>query len=396
MRYATADEFAAVADLDGASFGFHYSPQDLIDAELDVELDAMLIALDGERIVGASCEVPLPMTMPGEVIVDTVGLTWVSVDVTHRRRGILRGLIERQVREAASRHVPAMILTASEGGIYGRYGFGAATATRKTVIDRRAAQLAHPMRDHGVTRISTEQARDVLPARYDSWRRQSPGGLERNAKRWQLQLLDREHQRDGMSGLFHLLHPGGYVSYRIKSDWNDGQPGHLCAITDYAITTPEAHAGLWQVLLGMDLCATIESYCIPIDDPLPYLLDNPRTVRTTVLNDGLWVRPLDVCALLSARTYAVPVDLVLQVRDPLLGDATYRLHGGPDGASCDRADAEPDIELGVADLGAISLGGVRLAPLASVGRVRAADPGVLTRFDRAFLGDRAPEFGTHF
>jgi predicted acetyltransferase len=396
MRYATADEFEAITDLDGASFGMHYSAQDRIDAELDVELDAMLVALDGERIVGASCEVPLPMTVPGDAIVDTVGLTWVSVDVTHRRRGILRGLIERQVREAATRGVPAMILTASEGGIYGRYGFGAATSTRKTVVDRHAARLADPVPDHGVIRMSTEQARDALPARYDRWRRQSPGGLERNAKRWQIQLLDREYQRDGMSGLFHLVHAGGYVSYRIKSDWNDGHPGHLCWLTDYAISTPEAHAGLWQVLLGLDLCATIESYRVPLDDPLPYLLDNPRSVRTTVINDGLWVRPLNVCALLSARTYAVDVDVVLGVRDPLLGDGTYRLRGGRDEASCDRTDARPDVELDVADLGALSLGGVRLAPLAGAGRVRVADPMVLTRLDRAFLADRAPQFGTYF
>jgi predicted acetyltransferase len=396
MRYATVDEFPAIADLDGASFGFHYSAQDLVDAELDLELDAMLVALDDDRIVGVSCEVPLAMTMPGGGRLDTMGITWVSVEVTHRRRGILQALMHKQLRDGASRGVAAAILTASEGGIYGRFGFGCATLTRRAVVERRAARLIRPLAAHGVTRLTTEQARTVLPDRYDRWARQSPGGLERNAKRWQMQLLDREHQRDGMSGLYHLVHAGGYVSYRIKSDWNDGQPRHMCWITDYVVSTPEAHAALWQVLLGLDLCATIESYRVPPDDPLPYLLDNPRAVRTTVVNDGLWVRPLDVAELLAARTYALELDTVLTVRDPLLGDGTYRLRGGPDGATCERTATGPDLDLGVGDLGALSLGGTRLAPLVLAGRAGADDPALMTRLDRAFLADRAPVFGTYF
>jgi predicted acetyltransferase len=395
MRYATADEFAAIADLDGASFGFHYSERDLEDATLDVELDTMLVALDGDRIVAASCEVPIAMTLPGGQI-DTVGLTWVSVDVTHRRRGILRALVERQLRECAARGVPAMILTASEGGIYGRYGFGCATITRKVTIDRRSAQLVATLADHGVTRIPTEQATDALPAIYDRWRKQTPGGLERNTARWQLQLLDREEHRGGMSGLFHLVHADGYVSYRIKSDWNDGHPRHACSITDYVVCSPQAHAGLWQVLLGLDLCATIESYRIPTDDPLPLLITDPRQVRTTELNDGLWLRPVDVPALLAARSYALELDVVIGVVDPLLGDGAYRLRGGPNGATCERTDAPPQAELGVADLGAIVVGGTRLAPLIAAGRVRADDANQLTELDRAFLADVAPTYGTSF
>ena len=82
---------------------------------------------------------------------------------------------------------------------------------------------------------------------------------------------------------------------------------------------------------------------VPIDDPLPALLADPRQVRTTSLRDGLWVRPLDVAALLSARHYAIEIDAVLGVRDALLGDASYRLRGGPDGATCERSAAAPDV-----------------------------------------------------
>ena len=56
------------------------------------------------------------------------------------------------------------------------------------------------------------------------------------------------------------------------------------------------------MLLGMDLVGTIESYRVPLDDPLELLLDRPRGTGTTHLGDDLWVRPLDPAALLAART----------------------------------------------------------------------------------------------
>jgi predicted acetyltransferase len=394
IRYAGADEFPAVAQLDGASFGFQYSDDELECATLDVELDTVLVAVDSGRIVGASAEVPFTMTLPGGAV-DATGLSWVSVEVTHRRRGILRALVETQLRTFADNGVPVAILVASEGGIYGRYGFGVATHTRTTSIDRQATRLLDPPVAHGVVRMSTDDARAVLPAIYDRWRRATPGGLDRNERRWTFQLLDRDWQRGGKSALFHLVHPDGYMSYRIGQESGPTGPRNVCSLVDYVIRTPAAHAGLWHVLLGMDLCARIESSRIPADDPLPLLITDPRQLTTTAVVDALWARPLDVPALLSARTYALELDVVLGVRDPLLGDGTYRLRGGPDGAVCSPVDAAPHAELGVADVGAVLLGGTRVATLARAGRVT-GDPATLTRLDRAFLADVEPQLGTYF
>jgi predicted acetyltransferase len=198
-----------------------------------------------------------------------------------------------------------------------------------------------------------------------------------------------------MSPQFHLVHADGYVSYRIKANWNDGDPRHLAWITDYVIGTPRAHRDLWQVLLGLDLVGSIESYRIPIDDPLPYLLDNGRQVRTTNVGDGVWVRPLDAAAMLSARTYAVDVSAVLEITD---GDDRSRLclEGGPGGATCEPTSRAPDVSLDVAALGSLYLGGNRVAPLVAAGRVSGGDAALLTRLDRALLADVAPRHGTGF
>lgn len=396
MRYAREDEWRAVTYLDGASFGFQYSEQDRADAVLDLDPSRILVTLDAGRIVAVSAELPFAMTLPGGGDAPVTGLSWVSVEVTHRRRGILRAMIERQLRASAEAGDAATILTASEGAIYGRYGFGVGTHVRLAQVQRRRARIARPVDTRAVRRVSTEEARDLLPALHERWRRVTPGGITRDERRWQLLLLDREHQRDGRSGLFHLVHPDGYVSYRVRSNWGNGDPQHECFIVDYAPVTAEAHAALWQTLLSIDLVGSIGSYRIPLDDPLPLLLTDPRGIDTGHLGDGLWIRPVDVARLLGSRRYGLEIECVLDVRDELLGDGRYLLRGGPDGATCEPTERSADVTIAVADIGAVSLGGVRLVRLARAGRVTWDDDAMLRRLDRALLADREPAHGTHF
>lgn len=395
IRTATLTDFPEIAAVDGASFGAHISDEELTDALTMIDPARYLVAVDGERIVGVTGDFPFTMTVPGGTL-DVPGVTWVSVDPTYRRRGILRELMHRQLRNFVEAGVPAAILTASEGGIYGRFGYGAASEVRTTSVDRRRATLARPGDAGAVEIVSTARARELLPDIHRRWCEQTPGALTRLETWWDYLLLDRESRRDGMSALFHLVHADGYVTYRVKTDWNDGHPRHLCFLTDYVAVTSGARAALWQVLLGMDLFGTIESYRIPADDPLPHLLTDARQVRTTVIADGLWVRPLDVAAMLAARCYAVDVETVIQVRDDLFGDGRYLLRGAPDGATCERTERGSDISLGVAALGSAYLGGVRLETLARAGKAAADDPAQLTRLDRALLADRQPVHGTGF
>ncbi|MDT4907810.1 MAG: hypothetical protein QOI69_1051 [Pseudonocardiales bacterium] len=395
IRTASTEDFPEISAVDSASFGEHFSDEELSDALTLIDPARFLVAVDGERIVGVTGDYPFTMTVPGGTL-DVPGVTWVSVDPTYRRRGILRELMHRQLRNFADAGVAAAILTASEGGIYGRFGYGAASATRKTVIDRHRATLSAPTDTGMVERVTGARARELLPDIHRRWRAQTPGALNRVEPWWDYLMLDREAHRGGMSALFHLVHADGYVSYRVKTDWNDGHPKHLCWIADYVTVTSEAHAALWQVLLGLDLFGSIESYRMPDDDPLPHLLTDARQVRTTAIADGLWVRPIDVASMLAARSYAVDVEAVIEVRDDLFGDGRYLLRGGPEGATSERTERASDISLGVSALGSVYLGGVRLETLGRAGKAAADDPAQLTRLDRALLADRTPVHGTGF
>jgi len=99
-----------------------------------------------------------------------------------------------------------------------------------------------------------------------------------------------------------------------------------------------------------------------------------------------------VPAALAARTYAAPVDVVLEVDDAFCpwNAARYRLAAVDGRAACERTDAPPDIALSAADLGAAYLGGTRLAALRDVGRVRELRPGAVDRASLAFGAVREP------
>jgi predicted acetyltransferase len=392
LRRATADDLPAIAVTDGQAFGFHHSGTDIEDFRPLFDPQRFVVACDPADgvIVGLGGSFPFDLTVPGGATMAVEGVTWVAVSATHRRRGILRAMMTDLHRGYADGGVAVSLLTASEGGIYGRFGYGPATRDRVISIERRRAQFRPDAPDPGGVRyVDTETARKLAPEIHRRWCAVTPGALSRSDRWWDGALLDREHRRWGGSALFHLAHPDGYVSYRTD--------GGDCRIVDFFAATDEAHAALWRVLLGLDLVSRITARELPLDDPLPFLLTDPRQVSTTDIRDGVWARILDAPAALAARCYSAEIDAVLTVRDTFLDrGGRFRLRGGPEGATCEPTDLAADAEIEIAALGSLLLGGHRAHTLARAGLLSPLGPGVLARLDVAFVAEREPRFGTSF
>ena len=146
-----------------------------------------------------------------------------------------------------------------------------------------------------------------------------------------------------------------------------------------------------------DLYGRIATWKAPPGDQLPFLLTDPRQVRTTHENDGLWVRILDVAASLSARRYPVHGELVLEVVDDVWGrGGTYRLNVSGGTGSCESTDGAPDIVVGIAALGSVYLGAHRFTTLTAAGLCAERTPGTLALADALFASERPPLYGTHF
>ena len=179
----------------------------------------------------------------------------------------------------------------------------------------------------------------------------------------------------------------GYALYATRPGHDDDGPAGEVVVRELVAATPAARATLWAFLLDQDLTRTVTWEMAPVDEPLWLMLTEPRAVRRRIV-DGLWVRLVDLPAALTARDYATSLDVVLDVADAFCpwNEGRYRLTGH----ACERTDAEPDLALDVAALGAAYLGGTTLRELAEADRVRELSPGALDRASAAFRGAVAP------
>ena len=148
-RAITEDEFEAFTRADIIAFGQEPHPPGAPLGFGRLELDRTRAAFVGDQIVGAGRNYSLELTVPGGAVVPAAGVSWISVLPTHRRRGVLRGMMA-ELRDDAVAHGEAIsILTASEGGIYGRFGYGVATWRMMLHVERAHSAFAVPVRDDG-------------------------------------------------------------------------------------------------------------------------------------------------------------------------------------------------------------------------------------------------------
>ena len=408
LRPVTADEYAAFRRVHDHAFnGSPLSPARFARALRQFEPERSLSAFDetlpaGESVVGTTVIYSLRMTVPGAVL-PVAGVSGVSVLPSHRRRGVLRSLMHRQLTDIAARgEEPVAALWASETPIYSRYGYGCASSLAYFEFGRGEGALAgHAPADPALRLrlVSPSDSVAELAKVFDSVLPSQPGFFARDDDWWSRALHDESQERPGAGPLRCLLAEDasgarGYAVYVVHDRWDDatGLPDCRLLIRELIAADPAAGAALWQNLLDRDLVSTTVAELRPAADPVLFQLLDPRRARARVA-DALWVRIIDVAAALTRRAYACPVDVVLEVTDAILPGNAGRWHltaaaGGA--ARCERTDEPADIALDVRELGAAYLGGTRLGTLAAAGLARELRPGALGRLSAAMTWDPAP------
>ena len=165
------------------------------------------------------------------------------------------------------------------------------------------------------------------------------------------------------------VHDDGFAMWKTEAQWHMGHPAHEVWLHELAAATPEAHVALWHTLLSLDLTGPIRSLIVPIDDPLPYLLTDRRALRTTVVNDGLWLNLRDVKRCFEARTYGTDDDIVVEA-----DGVRWRIGEGGCGRVRSRAGPAdgPRLVVGVAARRSATVGAGRRAADDGAQRRRAA------------------------
>ncbi|GAA2311318.1 GNAT family N-acetyltransferase [Actinomadura luteofluorescens] len=345
-------------------------------------------AFDGETKVGQLAAMPMRLAVPGGLL-DCSAVTFVGVLPTHRRRGILTSMMDRMDADAIAAGRPVAALWASQGAIYGRYGFGLATwaidleVTTSSPLEFRTTPDDRPLR-----LLEAASAPEVLdPIHRRSLR---PGGLVRDPEWWGKAIL-RPVDRDspGYTAPRIVVHPAGYVVYRVREG--------TVRVVDLVADTPQAEAALWKFLASIDLTSRIEALGRPVDDLLPHMVADPDRVTVKREFGALWLRLIDVPASLRARSWATEDAFVLEIEDPRIqaNAGRWRLTTGA-APGCERSDEAPDLSFGAADLAAVYLGGQSPIALVRIGAVAEHTPGAAARLEAALAVPLAPYINDDF
>ncbi len=355
-------------------------------------------AFSDGRIVGGSAMLSLEITVPGPRFAALGGVTSTAVIATHRRRGVLRGIMQAMFNEALARGEAVAALSASEGGIYGRFGYGPATLRTRWEIERSAAALRPPAAAPAgsLELADAAAAREAWPALHEAARRRRVGEISPQTGQW-ASLSDSGEAPDGP--LRYLIHraPGGDIDgiARYRLPWSpDVAEAGVLVVEGLEAVTDDAYRALWELLLDFDLTRRIVAVTRPADEPLRWMLEDPRAMRITRQTDNFWVRLLDVPAALEARRYEADGSLVLQIAEDAMCPANagrWRLSVSGGAASCTPAGgAAPDLTADVHALGSLYLGGMSASLLAAAGRLRQHRDGAVGLLSRLLRADPPP------
>ena len=387
MRTVAADEFVQWVRAEARAYGNRLD----IDPEIlrpHFDLDRSIAVFDEGDIVGGAHSHRLEMSIPGDSTV-TAGVANIAVQPTHRRQGVMTMMMRHQLKDIYERGEALAALFASESIIYGRFGYGIGSLREQWTIDRQHNGYARPYESPG--RIAFVDPADIAKELPEVSRRSTvdrPGVFQKALHLWERESQAPEHRQGGRGGLFYVAYEDGgrvdgYAKYRTS--------GNTVVVNELMAATNEANTALWRFCFDTDLVTSTEAERRPVDDPLPWLLADPRRLQRST-RDGLWLRLVDVAAALKLRRYMESGSLVLEVKDDFCpwNEGRFELEGSAEGAACRPSSSSPDLALGVSNLASAYLGAVTFSTLAQAGLVEERTPGALLRADRMFAVQHQP------
>jgi predicted acetyltransferase len=357
-----------------------------------IDVERMHAAFESDRIIGGAGAFTFRMSVPGGALIPAAGVTVVGVLPTHRRRGVLTSLMREQLEDCRARGDFAAYLWASEATIYGRFGYGLASRMGAITVAKDRARFAFPFESRGTMRlVDLDEASRTFPPLYERVVAQRPGTFVRSKDWWETRkLFDDPARRQGGPKNLALLEldgePAGYAIYNVKQDWAEGVSKGVVNIVEVVAPTPEAARELWRWLLDFDWTSAFSAQLLPLDHELFMLLAEPRRMQFRV-DDGVWVRLIDVAQALSARTYN-DGEIVFDVADAFLPENAGRWRVSSSGA--ERTDDAADLRLDVTALGSVYLGGFTFDTLLRGSRVQELTEGAVARADALFRTNTEP------
>lgn len=387
LRTSTWDDFPSVKIINARGENGYRSQVDFDAHRLVFTPDRSIMAFDGKNMVGNALSYEMDMYIPGGLS-KIAAVASVSVQATHRRKGINRSIMKYQLEDIHSRQEPLAVLQASESIIYGRYGYGMASFENNLEIEKtRSAYSIDHVPEGQSYFIEESEAREIFPQIYAKAIENRVGMVRRNENWWEFRFRE-----PGLKG-------GDPKSWFVKYQKNGENDGYLrytindveLNVIELIASSHEAYSSLWRLCLDMDLVDIIKAEHRPADEELKWMLADPRRLVEHSC-DRYWVRLVDVKKALSQRSYSVDGSLTLEVRDSFLpwNEEVVELRSESGESSCATSNRNPDIVLSAGDLGAVYLGGINFSTLLAAGRIEEITKGSISKANLMFSTKRNP------
>lgn len=361
-------------------------------------LSRILVACSEGVIVGGTASDSLELTVCGPSVVPVARATLTALLPTHRGRGLATRLLIRQMAELRQSGEALVIATTSAPGLIANIGYAPASRALAFEVRPRDVILLNGDVPGTIRMLSRRDVPIELPPLFERHRITRPGQVNRPMGFWQEWFVDRPLYRIGEGPRFAVVYddasgsPQGYLTYRLSpADLRD-QPVGEFVVEDLIAVTDESWRALWSYAATFTQARLVRALNVPTDEPLRWLLRDPKYLRVTQVRDFLWLRVLDVAAALAARGYGAEDHLVLEVEDShLVGNGgRYALTAEFSRAECVRSTEHAELSLDVAALAAAYLGGTSFTALARAGRVRECKSGAIQRADALFASSPHP------
>ena len=327
---------------------------------------------------------PWMMRFNGEAI-PVAAVNSVGTLPVYRRRGYLRRVTAAHFESIHERgEQPIAILWPSRAAIYQRYGYACVT-TRKTYnVDPYYLDFIRPQAVTGSFREVGDDEFAVIVDLYRKFRADRTAYIHRSRAQWDYGILGSPPANGLLVKVVYQEdnEPLGYAVYTIEES---NEPGHeqRLIIRDLVWLTFSAYQAIWNYFANMDLVSNIIWRYVPVDDPLPHLVLEPRLLNITS-HDGMLGRIIDVEKALPGRHYDEEGVLTFEIIDDFCSwnQGRWKLEVSPAGSSITRTDDEPQLVMPVSTLTLLAFGQISATEAARMERLDVVDDSALSVWDK--------------
>ena len=363
---------------------------------------------DSERIVGSGGADKYTITVPGGENIKMAGIAYMGTLPTHKRRGIFSSMMKTLHQQARDRGDAVAGLWASQSLLYSRFGYGLATMREDWVIDTHNTSLSTDSpKGISVRLVDKNKALSEIPEIYEIFRKCQNGATDRTQGYWNYLLYEDEQtkfNKSGRSGFFFAIayknnKPSGYAIYNFNKESgvaHEDDEGSLI-VEEIISIDRESNNALWHYIFGVELVEEISFNRRGTNDPLYYMLKNPRKLKRNII-DGLWARIIDPIKMLESRTYQesekITINISGQNQDDIEG--TYTIETDGKNTEVKKTNNNPDISMRPSELSSIYFGSVRPSEFYQAGLFDIKNHDILRKINKMFSVEQSPWCNTDF